>query len=100
MLYGSAVQRGGGGGDWVFAVPDPESDQDSGPACCASAAAAFLERLASYRRQGRRGAELEEVALVKADAGPGICCRDSLAVRNADMPITARRSANWELAVK
>jgi len=35
-----------------------------------------------------------EVALVKGDGGLAICYRDSLAARNADMPITARRSAN------
>jgi hypothetical protein len=40
------------------------------------------------------------LALVKGDAGLGICCRDLLAVRNADMPITAKRSANWVLAIR
>ena len=41
-----------------------------------------------------------EVALVKGDGGLATCYRDSLAARNADMPITARRSANQVLAVK
>lgn len=35
-----------------------------------------------------------EVALAKGDGGLAICYRDSLAARNADMPITGRRSAN------
>jgi predicted lipid carrier protein YhbT len=41
-----------------------------------------------------------EVALVKGDAELGICCRDLLAARNADMPITAKLSDNWGLAVR
>jgi site-specific DNA recombinase len=41
-----------------------------------------------------------DVVLVKDDAGPDIFCRGLLAVRNADMPITARRSDNWVRAVK
>jgi site-specific DNA recombinase len=41
-----------------------------------------------------------EVAPVKDDVGLGICCRDFAPVRNADMPITARPSANSVRAVK
>ena len=44
--------------------------------------------------QHTRNSRKTEVAVVKGVVGPGICCRGSLAARNADMPITARRSAN------